>query len=1005
MALITAKTATPTIFVDTVLPGRSSASGWVGTYDDTGTPIPEPNAYIYIYINGFLINPPELNLDGSFSDLRTIIISDDNGYWSTNSFFFSVYAPFQYGQSFVVRAKAPFKNISDRSVPYAIGSTPTPVELGIRGEFGILRPPYDGEAVVTGKISYWTNNVTGEPLFDCDNHVYIYVDGVRVGEVLNNEILGSNASYPLTETLKNKSLALRVARNTVVVPLDPLNIDDQVPLLGVQDNVNNSFIYFFPTVQAYIKVFRNGLRQQEGLDYTIVEDFVTRKGTVNFASPPTPDDVLTGLLAFQSPSLRLNELPIEVPDGFRTTFSVSTTPKTDTLEVYQNGIHLTGLGAHDYVLNRNVVTFNNAPATDDSIRFDYQPATTNDALIKTQIPVISTIDSLVYCSFNEFPTLGNFHVFVNGVLQHVGTNLDYIKIDDQTIKFNPWMTPSPDDMIIIQFYAAPITIEQLIDYLNQRSEFQDNCLTATKYLPIKPDNFAPLKGTKNSNNTIFTFMIPDQAVVLRVWKNGLRQAPNPDVGLVRDYSVDYVNGTVTFTDPPAETDILLGVFQYATPDKAVILNEIPFNSPYDTDNTIFALANIPIPSTVQIYRNGVRLFPYNNYDYTVSAIRPNEIIFDDAISDTDFLLVDYQPAYVSETLLSSQVPVGPIDGINRIYAFTSTGIGSTLMVFRNGMLQANDYDYSVNRNTLSFSSSVPGGNPPQPQDVVLIDINSSTLVTSDAQDQLSIVSPNELDLYTDLSAFHVPAVTIFPLVVDITDPALVSVSSFFVELSIVHPRMNELKIRLLPPTTTGQPPIILVNNRVKADGTVDFQVGMSGSDLNKTIFDQAALSSIYNNLGGQRSVGHFRPEQGSLNNFLGLTPEEINGTWYLEITDFRNGAVGTLGDFRISFNPQGFNVSLSSANQPFTSTGGLINDATIDSGPYYEVNNLLFGNAPTLYPGRDKEGNFMFSFNRKTSYWRYTNYNPITNVITPFVKQQHITARALNPTPFTYRIS
>src|SRR5271169_616514 len=189
------KSAVPVPFIEKITPGKNGVEGFVGN----GT-IPEPNAFIYIYINGFLINPPALNSDGSFSNTKTAVISDSKGNWTTSKFFFDALPAFQYGQTVTFRAKAPSKQISDRSVPYIIGGMTTPIDLGIIGDGGLLRAPYEGESSIIGRVSYWMGNVDpyiGIPIHDCSNHIYIYIDGMHagtsggtLGEIFPNEIRG-----------------------------------------------------------------------------------------------------------------------------------------------------------------------------------------------------------------------------------------------------------------------------------------------------------------------------------------------------------------------------------------------------------------------------------------------------------------------------------------------------------------------------------------------------------------------------------------------------------------------------------------------------------------------------------------------------------------------------------------------------------------------------------------------------------------------------------------------
>ena len=147
-------TATPVPYIETILPGRNKIKGWIGTIVNNKV-VPEANAYIYIYINGFLINPPEVLPDGTYKNTKTSVVSLADGKWETSTFFFDVLPAFEYGAIITFKAKAPLKSISESSIPYAIGATPTPIDLGVYDSFGVRRDPYEGETSIMGRMSYW----------------------------------------------------------------------------------------------------------------------------------------------------------------------------------------------------------------------------------------------------------------------------------------------------------------------------------------------------------------------------------------------------------------------------------------------------------------------------------------------------------------------------------------------------------------------------------------------------------------------------------------------------------------------------------------------------------------------------------------------------------------------------------------------------------------------------------------------------------------------------------
>jgi subtilisin-like proprotein convertase family protein len=95
----------------------------------------------------------------------------------------------------------------------------------------------------------------------------------------------------------------------------------------------------------------------------------------------------------------------------------------------------------------------------------------------------------------------------------------------------------------------------------------------------------------------------------------------------------------------------------------------------------------------------------------------------------------------------------------------------------------------------------------------------------------------------------------------------------------------------------------LLRNRTNAAGASNNNVGTSGANLGSTangvniptVFDNGSDLSINNTISGAAApyAGHFSPDfdpatQAGLDAFDGLSAADLNGTWTLEITDFRN---------------------------------------------------------------------------------------------------------------------
>jgi hypothetical protein len=240
------KTTTPIPFIETI----------VAPYRDITGYVVEPNSYIYIYINGFLINPPIYDNKTRTYD-SSAVLSDSNGQWQITSSFFDTFPDFLTGQVIVFRAKAPLQKISDYSIPYKIGGPQTPIELGVIGEYGVLRTPYAGESSITGRISYWLDHPSQNsersalPVFGYPMHVFVYIDGIHVsnadssiGEVYPNEIRGVDVTFPIGSI--TGPLSLIVNGKQIDIPINltyTLNdLDYIINYLHSLDEINNNLL-------------------------------------------------------------------------------------------------------------------------------------------------------------------------------------------------------------------------------------------------------------------------------------------------------------------------------------------------------------------------------------------------------------------------------------------------------------------------------------------------------------------------------------------------------------------------------------------------------------------------------------------------------------------------------------------------------------------------------------------------------------------------------------------
>lgn len=254
-------TPIPTPFVETLLLGKNTIIGWVGSIAEDGTAIPEVNAYIYVYVNGFLVNTPVIDEHGNYINTNTKILSNKYGYWATDNISFDAYPGYKIGQEVYFKAKAKLKTLSAACVPYVVNGTQTPINLGIYSALNQPRAPYKDEIELYGGMSYWLYSVPtnpelyateektfedwyekhhvnkdkfGTPIKDCNTELYIYSNNIYKGKIQQNTILGNDVAFsmdadpelevPTTDFFTNNYLKFIVDNSELEIDLSGLSI-------------------------------------------------------------------------------------------------------------------------------------------------------------------------------------------------------------------------------------------------------------------------------------------------------------------------------------------------------------------------------------------------------------------------------------------------------------------------------------------------------------------------------------------------------------------------------------------------------------------------------------------------------------------------------------------------------------------------------------------------------------------------------------------------------------
>ena len=218
--------------------------------------------------------------------------------------------------------------------------------------------------------------------------------------------------------------------------------------------------------------------------------------------------------------------------------------------------------------------------------------------------------------------------------------------------------------------------------------------------------------------------------------------------------------------------------------------------------------------------------------------------------------------------------------------------------------------------TVAWDDYVTGSTASPPFDVIHTNTITSGSFTTTVTNQGGPI----VDALKGANGPDGPITTDFPVNVNITDPRFISLGSLAVSVSIIHPADAELRLDLVPPPGSLLPTITLVQNQTNAAGTANTGIGISGANIGisstgnpiGTVFDDQATRNIFDstitgtNANAAPYIGHFQAENASLNGSYGgaiagalNSLKSVNGTWTLRVTDFRNGNIGFVNNWKL----------------------------------------------------------------------------------------------------------
>lgn len=224
-----------------------------------------------------------------------------------------------------------------------------------------------------------------------------------------------------------------------------------------------------PPTGGSLDLHVNGLLQEPDVDYTLAGTVIT------MTLPLLPGNYLrafyvsgSGVANFVS-----NEIPTGAIDGFNTTFTLATSPNTNTLALYIKGV-LQEEGV-DYTLAGTTITMVLPPLAGSYMRAFYITGSGVANFTRNEIPG-GAIDGMnTVFTIANIPVAESFGVYVNGLLQE--PNVDYVLTDD-TITM---AIPPPVGSHLRAYYTTGVGVSNL-----ERNK-----------IPV---------GAINGVNTVFTIM-------------------------------------------------------------------------------------------------------------------------------------------------------------------------------------------------------------------------------------------------------------------------------------------------------------------------------------------------------------------------------------------------------------------------------------------------------------------------------------------------------------------
>jgi hypothetical protein len=219
---------------------------------------------------------------------------------------------------------------------------------------------------------------------------------------------------------------------------------------GSINGSNVSFTLKNAPAPGTLQLYRNGVRQGAGGDYTITGNSIT------FGAAPSSGDVLLADYSYLPVSLPdddvyvTNETPAGTVNGSNVTFTLANAPAAGTLQLYHNGVRQQAGAGADYTLSGSTITFAVSPLSGDVLLADYSCSAPSEPAnyVTGETPSGTVNGSNVTFMLAHAPATGTLQLYRNGVRQQAGSGADYT-LSGSTITFNA--APPSGDILIADY--------------------------------------------------------------------------------------------------------------------------------------------------------------------------------------------------------------------------------------------------------------------------------------------------------------------------------------------------------------------------------------------------------------------------------------------------------------------------------------------------------------------------------------------------------------------------